>query len=195
MRRTAARTTCGSWYAQHPSTPTPATTGKTVRARRCCSTPTTTASFPRRTPDFTNSDFTIEAWCTQRSTNSSFIATDCDQSAPGFMFGYNGGMFGLNLSSSAESWDIMASEVPESAWSHVAATRSGNLFTVFINGEVVVSEAYAVTDTSGGDLFIGNRSTCCDSGGTPAQPWRGNIASLRISDTARYKRRSVPRTI
>jgi hypothetical protein len=72
-------------------------------------------------------------------------------------------------------------------WTHIAVVRSGNTWTLYVNGTAVDSETYAGTYPNYSGSFTIGRST----GATDLQ---GNMDEFRISRTARWTSNFTPPT-
>lgn len=85
---------------------------------------------------------------------------------------YNGGWQGI----------VAPSSFPTGAWTHVAVSRSGNVFRLFINGTIVASGTLTtpVMPTNTTETYLGRR---WDGGGTPC--FEGWMDEWRITKAAR----------
>jgi hypothetical protein len=146
-----------------------------------------------------SNDFTIEAWIYkpgsygaaetifgQRANNSEKTAI--------FFFLQNGKLT-YSLSADGSSWvfDLdfqSASPVPLNAWTHVAVSRSGSTWRMFINGEVVSTKTYSGSGVTSTTPFT--------SGGTADNTYyffNGYISGLRyVVGSAVYTAAFTPPT-
>jgi hypothetical protein len=136
--------------------------------------------------EFGSGDFTIESWvyATADSTNRLIVAkSDRDTAGGEGAFAVqirNTNKLGM-LFSSGSTWDIDVSgptTVASNTWHHVAVTRSGTTFRLFLNG---VLEATATSSISLSDnaqvLTIGILGY---TSGTFVNPFFGYISNLRL---------------
>ena len=151
--------------------------------------------------NFGSSDFTIECWAYHSGTMSSYTgitgkrATEAnytpflletDNSTPKKM-GF--------LSSAGSSWNVQMYDTdafPTDQWVHVAATREGNVFTLWINGVAKVTSTSSHTlMTNTNSVYIGKDVGTVNN----ASEWNGNIEDFRITKgTARYTAAFTPPT-
>jgi hypothetical protein len=146
-----------------------------------------------------SSDFTIEAWVYPQSTSAGMVfAQDvCGDGEQQFRLYTNSSKVNFDLSDAAAlgapySFQLIstASSVPLNTWTHIAVTRSGNNYTLYING---VSNATTSTGTntinnqSGADvnkrLRIGSRGGV--SAGCGLNYFNGSIDEVRFWNVAR----------
>jgi hypothetical protein len=86
-----------------------------------------------------------------------------------------------------EGMTLSTPTLSNNTWYHIAATRSGNNFTLFLNGVNVATG----TNTAA----IQQRNTEIGSwGGTSSNTMDGNLQEIRISNTARYTGNFTPHT-
>ena len=147
-----------------------------------------------------NNDFTIEAWIYPTQNLSGQVATiigdlngiqnSSNGSGAGWAFWMDktSGGFGLTQNSggilSTSNFGIISSVLPDvGTWSHVAVTRSGNQFYLFLNGTLLATETNSISfGNSSGDLFVGMPSSSSPTSWT----WDGYIAEVHISSNAKY---------
>lgn len=145
-----------------------------------------------------SSDFTIEAWVYPQSTSTGMVfAQDvCGNADHQFRLYTNSSRVNFDLSDAAglAAYNFQlpstANSVPLNAWTHVAVTRSGNDYTVYING--VSNASYStgsntINNQSGADinkrLRIGARGGV--SAGCGLNYFTGSIDEVRLWNVAR----------
>ena len=136
----------------------------------------------------TTGNFTIEAWCYPTTTTN-----DVDS-----LWGY--GVYGTMLYHAGTTWYwevgdgggnyfTITGTASLNVWNHIACTRSGSTFTLWINGVSAGTNTTAGALSSSRALYISNNM----SGGT--QLFTGYINDLRITKgIARYTGTFVPST-
>ena len=145
---------------------------------------------------FGGSDFTIEAWvytaasvtstqaiCGQWNSSLSWVLSLSTTNALVFESSLTGAYLG--------SRDVVSSSnvVPVSAWTHIAATRNGDVFGLFANGALLTSLTLA------GALFDSSEIITIGRGAGGAQFFNGYIDDLRITKgVARYTAAFTPPT-
>jgi hypothetical protein len=152
--------------------------------------------------EFGSGDFTIEGWIYPLvgSTYRPIVAKSDRDSAGGE------GSFILQISNTNKAqmlfstggtpWDIDSSgttDVATNAWSHIAATRSGNTFRLFLNGNLEATVTSSITLSNNSEVLtvgiLGYTS------GTFVNPFNGFISSLRLlKGTAQYTSAFTPPT-
>ena len=143
--------------------------------------------FPQSTELlFRTNDFTIEMWVYPRGaqTSGAEILNLSGILGTRIEIGYSSvSQIGLSLDA---AWRVTAPVPTINTWSHVAVSRYGNIFRLFING-VQVGSVERVTDisSSASSNFVGNYSSL-------AYPFRGVIEDLRITRAARYTTTFTP---
>ncbi len=140
--------------------------------------------------DIGTGDFTIEAWAltfTPANLQSIFGWWDFTPSQGGLIFGINGSAATLYWApySDANPW-LQAGTVVANTWNHFALTRSGNLFTLYLNGIAVTSGTNSGTKSN---LVTYNIGAYGGSGGQ----FNGYISNVRvIKGLALYSGNFVP---
>ena len=114
----------------------------------------------------TNPGRIVNNWQTSTSTASSWEFI-CGGTALYFAAGTNGITNTVLLTSTNFTLNT---------WHHVAATRIGNVFTLYLNGVVQESATASFTLQAGNTFTIGARN----SGGTYAEFYAGYISNLRV---------------
>lgn len=140
-------------------------------------------------------DFTTEFWVYPQAT--SYIICNGTQAGSGcWTFYFNASTRSLTYQMAITTWAGLTLTTPnntvvQNVWTHVAVTRSGNIFRCFINGTLV-----ATTTNSGGLINTGRVTQVgyyTDSGGTSY--FSGYISNLRVvKGTALYTSNFIPTT-
>jgi len=144
-----------------------------------------------------SSDFTVEAWVyTNASTQQNIICLDGNSTTyAALRFEINGSAtrpLQMLVSTNGTSWAInyTAGTIPLGVWTHVAVSRIGSSFLIFINGV-----QQGVTQTLSGALFAGTLQRV-GIDGSGANPFNGYIDDLRVTlGVARYTRNFTPPTV
>ena len=135
-------------------------------------------------------DFTIECWAYATTTTN----------AADFLFTTQGN-FGLNMYHVGTTWyAIVGSQTTVyvtlsgtaslNSWHHFALTRSGNIYTFWIDGIAVMTATSAQPNIPNiGDFYIGS-----SNGGTNFGTFTGYISNLRFVKTAIYTGTFAPPT-
>jgi len=135
-------------------------------------------------------DFTIETWVRFNAIQDSWFACQAVNDNNAWAFGYMNSGNGLTFKHAEGSWGsptilVEGAWTPSTGqWYHVAVTRSGNDFKLFVDGTQVGS---TVTDTTafanfGAPVVLGVWGTGSYSG----SPLNGYLDDFRISSSARY---------
>ena len=139
-------------------------------------------------------DFTAECWVylTNSSVASAFISTAETSDFQGFFLGISGGVFYFLADSTGSSpWDVSVSggTVVSNTWTHVAGVRSGNTFTLYVNGQSIASSTQSVTLGNSNNLIVvGGRTNT-------SQYTFGYISNARVvKGTAVYTAAFTPPT-
>lgn len=144
--------------------------------------------------NFGTGDFTIECWLYPTASATVYLVGQAASNdyAPVLLY-LTSGRPGIAVSPSNGTWSInayVANPLTLNAWSHVAAVRSGNKWSIYVNGvENVLAASSAVTPYISTDpLGIGGEAT-----GVPNYPYFGYIDELRITKGyARYTTNFTP---
>ena len=142
------------------------------------------------------SDFTIEAWVNASHFNSnSTIAATWDQTGAA-----NGDQWLLAISDAGllrfawspertDDYWITGGTITKDTWHHVALTRSGNTFRIFLDGTQTATGTNSSTNSSNSFLQIGRYAEVSTS------YWYGYISNFRIcKGHAVYKKAFTPPT-
>lgn len=140
-------------------------------------------------PNFGTSDFTLEAWIKPTTTAGAYLIStrsfEMGASGNWFAFGYNNNKIGLEMADAGlvySYFETPGTPVNIGSWNHVALTRSGANFSIYVNG--VLEARYA-------DSGIRNFST--GSGNLRLSGWpdvgvaffNGSMDEVRFWNTAR----------
>jgi hypothetical protein len=153
----------------------------------------------------TNKNFTIECWIysTTLSYPTSFAAIAVKRGSTGSASGYiltvnsSGALSYAAGDSNTSSYDVSFSSsngaIAANNWYHVAVTRQGTTFRMFINGTQVATAspaAFVIAYDITGPLLIG-----LNAGESPAYPWYGYMQDFRYTiGVARYTANFTPPT-
>ena len=146
----------------------------------------------------TTGDFTIESWVCPTGTalgQNIFYFRGNTSAYAACRLAYESQQVALLISTSSSSWAINSGNVgtiPLNAWTHIAITRSGGTFTLYINGTSIYTSTAVGSGTAlmtGSLNYIGIIST-----GSPVGGFNGYISSTRVSNTARTGLTTVPTT-
>ena len=131
-------------------------------------------------------DFTIEAWVnTFEFGNAAAIVACWDQSGVDGS-GEGGDCWLLNINTSGVlqlAWSPHATDVyfitggtlTKDTWHHVAVTRNGNTFRIFLDGTQTATGTNSSTNNANSELFIGRYGSH-----SLDYYWHGNISNVRI---------------
>ncbi len=142
--------------------------------------------------NFGTSDFTIDLWVNFNSTSGEqimvekYIETEDNATRSGWtltkMAGnsirlHTGSVYGGVVESPAQT-------IPENTWVYVALRRSGDNFSIFMNGVEIASGTYAVNVNSTSSLKFGHRGNPDDTPGSV--DGRGFYLNGRMDDVVIY---------
>jgi hypothetical protein len=137
---------------------------------------------------FGTGDWTIECWIytTTSSVTQGIISKV-------YNIGLNAGAFLLYINASniptllscdnegGSGWTIGIgiTTITTNTWNHIAATRNGNVFTIWVNGVLsdTVTSSFTLSDNPGVPVAIGS----ADSLGNPSFLFHGNISNMRVT--------------
>jgi Concanavalin A-like lectin/glucanases superfamily len=147
---------------------------------------------------FGSGDFTVEVYVypTRASGKTSLITgiwSDTDPSAQSWLLSLNSsGQFSFIIDPADTILFTSDSVVPNNKWTHLAITRSGNTWRMFIDGVIAKTATNTTTLANGsGFLGIGGHSSMFDATTT----FNGYMSSLRIvKGTALYTSNFTPST-
>jgi hypothetical protein len=141
-------------------------------------------------------DFTIEAWVylTALNTERNIISKNASQATCGaYILQVNSSnVIKLYASNNTSSWvvnNVGTATISQNTWTHVAVTRSGSTFTVWVNG--------TSSGTATSSLILMNQTvrTTVGANENGSLPWLGYIDDLRITKGfARYTTNFTPPT-
>jgi len=118
--------------------------------------------------NFGSGDFTAEAWFNVPDTSGTdpFITTSAGQGVTGadfqgFWLGLYQGQYYFIASSDGSNWDIViqAGTPQANTWTHICVVRSGNTFTLYVNGVSIGTATNSGTLTNSNNLIaVGGRT-------------------------------------
>ena len=142
----------------------------------------------------TTANFTIETWV--YPTASSATVMLFDKTANSATYGtyeirLENSLVRMYLSSTGSSWDIAQAvgtgTAPLNTWTHIALTRNGNTFTVWVNGIA------SGTTTSTSSLYTNTTSFTIGANADGSYPYTGYIDDFRFTyGIARYYQNFTP---
>ena len=152
--------------------------------------------------EFGGGDFTVEFWFYTSSTARQWFI----HSATDYWFGIdynsvNTNKLGLWASGNGTTWNLFNSDpagngicsttLPQSQWNHIAVTRNGNVWQVFLNGvqDLSVTVAGSIVNRATEIKVIGSWAAS-----SHLYPINGYIDDLRITKAARYTTNFTPPT-
>jgi hypothetical protein len=144
-------------------------------------------SVPANAAITLSADFTIEFWAFATTTTN---AVDQVFNYGNFtcLFYHNGTTWTLEVGNGSSNYFTLAGTASLSAWHHFAITRSGNTYTLWIDGASAATTSNANAPTSNGILYIGSNSSA-------GQRFTGYITNFRIvKGTAVYTGAFTPTT-
>jgi hypothetical protein len=153
------------------------------------------AGPPTPQTDLGSGDFTIEAWLYRTASGAASDSGIVSRGAPttlnGFVFGYTSAnvlVFNFNYSGAIVTGVTV---IPANTWTHVAVSRSGTTFRLFVNGVVDATATSSSSQTlNAADIFYVGRSGY-DSGRIVT----GYLDDVRITKgIARYTSNFTPQT-
>jgi hypothetical protein len=149
--------------------------------------------------DVAGGDFTIEGWFYQESAASKQLFSkraDTTTLAPFFLSIDTAGNMNFLGSLGTGSWDVNmtasgANIARIASWNHIAITRSGNVYTFFVNG------ASAATTTVAGSLMTNTGALSIGAGSAAGtSPYNGYIFNFRfVKGVAVYTGAFTPPTL
>ena len=131
-----------------------------------------------------NADFTVEGWVYVNSNGNNTIFTLGTGGTSTYWMWEITPTRSLSWSTNPSAnwnWPFIyatsASAIPLTAWTHIAAVRSGINFSMYVNGTSVYSTNSYQAAGAGGTLFVGTYYNNYNNDGSY---FRGNISNLRI---------------
>ena len=150
-----------------------------------------TASF-----SFGNNDFTVEAWVYAAAPNGTYVAT-LDRTVFGGFSASSPAFFCFLVSNTNQPaiWNgttqyTSSISAQTTTWTHVAWVRNNNTLTIYVNGQVGLTQgSYTTSFTTNSTWYIGRDDTAND------RYFSGNISNLRvINGRALYTTAFTPST-
>ena len=153
--------------------------------------------------EFGSGNFTVEFWFYTASTSRQWFI----HSATDYWFGIDYNCTGTNklglwASSNGTTWNLInadpggngicATTLPQRQWNHIAVTRSGNVWRVFLNGtqDLSVTVAGSIVNRASQQKVIGSWAIS-----SHAYPVNGYLSDFRVTKgTARYTANFTPPT-
>ena len=137
-------------------------------------------------------DFTIEGWINPItfSNNDVIFANTTDSNNTIRLDSSSGSLRCLIIDGGVTVASLTGAAVALDTWSHVAVVRSGNVYTLYLNGvsQASATSAAGVTSTFTSSLYLGARTS-------GANNFEGYMDEFRISSEARYSGSfNLPRT-
>ena len=139
--------------------------------------------------DISTGDWTIEAWC-YATAKTNAVDSVCGYGSYGaMMIYYSGTNWVLEIGNGSSVVVTISGAATTNTWQHLAATRNGNTFTLWING------TSAGTGTSSATLAGSSRTLYIGYNGNSTQHFTGNISNFRLlKGTAQYSSAFTPST-
>ena len=144
--------------------------------------------------EFGSGNFTIEAWAYPLDGGwQLIIAKSPDNSATGWQLFASGDEVNFYASSGGGSWNVgfftSGAAVKRNAWNHIAVTRSGSTWTIWVNGESKATATSSITiNNNTTPVFVGTFSNA-------SYYSYGYVADVRIvKGTAVYTSAFTPPT-
>jgi len=143
------------------------------------------------------SNFTIEAFVNLSSYTNAVIASYQAANVTvaeniGYIFSVSAtGQLNAQFAQSSGYYFVTsaANLIKLGTWAHVACVRSGNVFTLYVNGVAVASQTHAITINGQPNFYVG----AYYNSGAPAY-FNGYISNLRVLNTALYTSNFTPST-
>lgn len=142
-------------------------------------------------PNFGLSDFTIESWVKPNAfaSNQYILSTRNSEGGNGNywdlgIFGSTGGLYFETANTGAVPYTTLTSPtstLTAGAWQHIAVTRSSTLVSIYINGQLTASSAWAGVP----NLVTGNNTLRISGSGINAAMLNGSVDEVRVWNTAR----------
>ena len=133
-----------------------------------------------------SSDFTLELWINSNGVTSSNRAFLSFGNPVQFQHNVTGNAIGIFFKDTGNNWfinNVTSPSIADGTWNHVAVTRSGNTWRLFLNGTQFYSGTHNVT-VAGLDGYYPSIGAY-NSGGS--NKFNGNISNLRfVKGTAVY---------
>ena len=134
-------------------------------------------------------NFTIEFWMYPTSTASGAIITKWTSGNVGYYIGF-ATTNSLAFYSTSISTGLSATFSTTNTWTHVAVTRNGNTYTLWINGNSANTTTSATTNSDGGQVLVIGKNS-----GNNINYYSGYLDDIRITNGyARYSANFTPPT-
>jgi hypothetical protein len=139
--------------------------------------------------DISTGDWTIEGWC-YATVKTNLVDGVCGYGSYGaMMLYYSGTNWVLEIGNGSSVVVTISGAATTNTWQHLAVTRNGNTFTLWING------TSAGTGTSSATLAGSSRTVYIGYNGSSTQYFTGNISNFRLlKGTALYTSTFTPPT-
>ena len=135
-------------------------------------------------------DFTVETWIypTQVSTLQYLLSTTSSNTGNKFHLYINASAY-VGIQTGGSYRDSSTTKIIANAWNHIACTRTGSTYAIFVNG---VLQTIAGTGTMASSLD--NTPTQIGSRDSGISPITGYLASTRVSNSVLYTVTFTPPT-
>jgi VCBS repeat-containing protein len=147
--------------------------------------------------NFGTSDFTVDLWINFNTTEGEQILVEKNVESSNrtgwTLTKMSGNSIRLHLPSPGEIIESAQQSIPENTWIHFALLRSGDVFSIFMNGVEIASGTASVNVDSTSSLKFGHRGNPEDTPGS--EDWRGFYLNGRIDEVSIYDRALTPTEI
>lgn len=136
-------------------------------------------------------DFTIDFWFYNlgiSGQNNGQVLYQKWSSTGGHMLDVSNGAMGLyDLSTGAPIVEVAAAQMIYNAWAHWEISRQGNVFRIFLNGELKAQATNATTS-----LFANNHAVRIGNYSNGNNPPNGRLDEFRVSRVCRHSANFIP---